>query len=69
MINSLPYYIQNNVVYDIEGNKNRYSRNYNSNFSINRCYNTNYSYLFQSTNSLYSKPKFKFVLGSAFYKL
>ena len=69
MINSFPYYIQNNVVYNVEGNKNRYSRSYSSNFGISRGCNINYSYLFQSTNGLCSKPKFKFILGSAFYKL
>ena len=69
MINSLPYHIQNNVVYDVEGNKNRYSRSYSSNFGISCGYNTNYSYLFQSTSSLYSKPKFKFTLGSTSHKL
>jgi hypothetical protein len=69
MINSLPYYIQNNVVYDVEGNEDGYSYSRSSNFSIGRSCNTDYSYLFQSTDSLYSKPKFKFILGSAFYKL
>ena len=59
------------MVYNIEGNKDRYSYNYNysSNFGISRSYNINYNYLFQSTNSLYSKPKFKFILGSTSYKL
>ena len=69
MINSLPYHIQNNMVYNIEGNKDGYSRSYSSNFSISRGCNTNYNYLFQSTDGLYSKPKFKFALGSAFHKL
>ena len=69
MINSLPYYIQNNMVYNVEGNKNRYSYSYSFNFSIGYSYNTNYSYLFQSTDNLCSKPKFKFILGSTSYKL
>ena len=68
MINSLPYYIQNNIVYNIEGNKNRYSYSCGSNFSISCSCNINYSYLFQSTDSLCSKPKFEFILNSAFYK-
>ena len=53
----------------MEGNENGYSRSYSSNFGISRGYNTNYSYLFQSTDSLCSKPKFKFALSSGFYKL
>ena len=57
------------MVYNMEGNKNRYSYSYSFNFGISRGYNINYSYLFQSTNGLCSKFKFKFVLGSAFYKL
>ena len=57
------------MVYDIEGNKDRYSRCHGFNFSISCSYNTNYNYLFQNTDSLYSKPKFKFALGSASYKL
>ena len=57
------------MVYNVEGNEDRYSHNHNSNFSISRGCNTDYSYLFQSTNGLCSKPKFKFALGSAFYKL
>ena len=57
------------MVYDVEGNENRYSHSYNSNFSISCSYNINYSYLFQSTDGLCSKPKFKFTLGFAFYKL
>ena len=69
MINSLPYYIQNNIIYDVEGNKNRYSCNYSFNFSIGRGCNTNYSYLFQNTDSLYNKLEFKFTLGSASHKL
>ena len=69
MINSLPYYIQNNVVYDMEGNKDRYSCGYSSNFGISCSCDTDYSYLFQSTDGLCSKPKFKFALNSAFYKL
>ena len=69
MINSFPYYIQNNVVYNIEGNKNKCNRGYGSNFSISRGYNTNYNYLFQSTDGLCSKPKFKFTLGSTSHKL
>ena len=57
------------MVYDVEGNKNGYSYSYSSNFSISRGCNINYSYLFQSTDGLYSKFKFKFILNSAFYKL
>ena len=34
------------MVYDVEGNKNKYSRSYNSNFSIGRGCNTDYNYLF-----------------------
>ena len=56
------------MVYDMEGNEDRYSRSYSFNFGIGRSCDTNYSYLFQSTNGLCSKPKFKFVLGSTFYK-
>ena len=69
MINSLPYHIQNNVVYDIEENKDRYNHSYSSNFSISRSCNTDYNYLVQSTDSLCSKPKFKFVLNSTSHKL
>ena len=69
MIDSLLYHIQNNVVYDVEGNKNRCSYNYSFNFSIGRGYNTNYSYLFQNTDGLCSKPKFKFTLNSISHKL
>ena len=69
MINSLPYHIQNNIVYDVEGNKDGYSRRHSSNFGISCGCNTDYSYLFQSTGGLCSKPKFKFTLGSAFHKL
>ena len=69
MIDSLPYYIQNNVVYNVEGNKDGCGYSYSSNFSINRGCDIDYSYLFQSTDGLYTKPKFKFILGSAFYKL
>jgi hypothetical protein len=57
------------MVYDVEGNKDRYSHGYGFNFSISRGYNTNYSYLFQSTGGLYSKPEFKFALGSISHKL
>ena len=57
------------MVYNIEGNENKYSRSHNFNFGIGRGYNINYSYLFQNTDSLYSKPKFKFTLSSTFYKL
>ena len=57
------------MVYNVEENKNRYSRSCSSNFGISRSYNINYNYLFQSTDSLCSKPKFKFTLNSAFYKL
>ena len=69
MINSLPYYIQNNVVYDIKRNKNKCGRGCGSNFGINCGYDTNYNYLFQSTNGLCNKPKFKFALSSTSYKL
>ena len=57
------------MVYNVEGNEDGYSRSYSSNFSISRSCNTDYSYLFQSTNGLCSKFKFKFALGSTFYKL
>ena len=57
------------MVYNVEGNKNRYNHSYSSNFGIGRGYNINYSYLFQSINGLCSKPKFKFTLSSTFYKL
>ena len=56
------------MVYDIEGNKNKCSRGYSSDFGIGRGCDTNYSYFFQSTDSLCSKLKFKFALSSAFYK-
>ena len=69
IINSLPCHIQNNVVYDVEGNKNGYNYGYSSDFSISCSYNINYSYLFQSTDGLCSKLKFKFALGSIFHKL
>ena len=52
----------------MEGNKDRYSYSYSFNFGISRGYNTNYSYLFQSTDGLCSKPKFKFALSFTFYK-
>ena len=68
MIDSLFCYIQNNVVYDVEGNKDGCGRGYSFNFGIGRGYDTNYSYLFQSTDGLYSKPKFKFTLNSTFHK-
>ena len=57
------------MVYNMEGNGDEYSRSYSSDFGIGCGCNINYSYLFQSTNSLCSKPKFKFALSSAFYKL
>ena len=57
------------MVYNVEGNKNEYSCSYSFNFGISCSYNINYSYFFQSTSGLYSKPKFKFVLGSTSYKL
>ena len=57
------------MVYDVEGNENRYSHSYSFNFSIGCSCDINYSYLFQSTGDLYSKPKFKFALSSIFYKL
>ena len=57
------------MVYNIKGNENRYSCGYSSDFSIGCGCNTNYSYFFKSTNSLCSKPEFKFALSFAFYKL
>jgi hypothetical protein len=69
MINSLPYHIQNNIVYNMEGNRDGCSHSYNSDFSISRGCNTNYNSLFQSTDGLCSKPEFKFALGSASHKL
>ena len=57
------------MVYNMEGNKNRYSHSYSFNFSIGRGCDINYSYLFQSTGGLCSKSKFKFILNSTSYKL
>ena len=57
------------MVYDVEGNKDKYSYSHSSNFGIGRGCDINYSYLFQSTDGLCSKPKFKFILGSTFHKL
>ena len=57
------------MVYDVEENKDRYSYSHNSDFSISRGCDINYSYLFQSTDSLCNKPKFKFALSSTSYKL
>ena len=57
------------MVYNIERNEGGCNRGYSFNFSISRDYNINYSSLFQSTDGLYSKPKFKFTLNSTFYKL
>jgi hypothetical protein len=69
MIDSLPYYIQNNMVYNMEGNGDRCGRGHNFNFSISCSCDTNYSSLFQSTDGLCSKPKFKFALDSTSHKL
>ena len=57
------------MVYDIKGDKNGCSRSYSSDFGISYSCDTNYSYLFQSTDDLCSKPEFKFTLSSAFHKL
>jgi hypothetical protein len=57
------------VVYNIEGNRDGYSHSYSSDFGIGRGCDTDYSSLFQSTDGLCNKPKFKFTLGSASYKL
>ena len=57
------------MVYNIERNKNRCGYSYSFNFSISCSYNISYNYLFQSTDGLYNKPKFKFTLGSTSYKL
>ena len=69
MISSLLYYIQSNVVYDVERNEGGYNRGCGFDFSISYSYDTGHSSLFQSTDGLCSKPKFKFTLGSASYKL
>jgi hypothetical protein len=69
MINSLPCYIQNNMVYNMEGNGDGCGRSHSFNFGIGCGCNTDYSSLFQSTDGLCSKPKFKFALGSASHKL
>ena len=53
----------------MEGNKNKCGRGRSSDFSIGRDCDTNYSYLFQSTDGLCNKPKFKFTLNSTSYKL
>jgi hypothetical protein len=53
----------------MEGNGDGYSRSHGFNFSISRGCDTDYSSLFQSTDGLCSKPKFKFTLGSTSYKL
>ena len=57
------------MVYNVVRNKNGYSHSYSSNFNISCGGDINYSYLFQSTDSLYNKPKFKFALSSTSYKL
>ena len=69
MIDSLLCRVQNNVVYDVEGNEDGCGRGRGSDFGIGRGCDTDYSYLFQSTDGLCSKPKFKFVLSSTFHKL
>ena len=53
----------------MEGNGDGYGCSHSSDFGISCGYNTNYSSLFQSTDGLCSKPKFKFALNSASYKL
>ena len=62
------------MVYDIDRNKGGCSHGYNSGhkfgFNISCGFSTNYSYSpFQDTDNLYSKPIFKFTLGSVFYRL
>ena len=72
MIGSLPYYIQSNIVCNIERNGGRYSCSSSRKFGLNIGYgfSTSYSYSpFQDINDLCSKPKFKFALGSVFYRL
>ena len=48
MISSLPYYIQSNIVYNIERNKDGYSYGYSSSckfsFNISCGFGVNYSY-------------------------
>ena len=57
------------MVYDVEGNKDGCGRGYGSDFGISRGCDINYTYLFQSTDSLCSKPEFEFTLGSISHKL